>query len=223
MQSGTKMARGKSTGRERSPGRSGPGKAARAYRGHKVVHDVQTPNQGAVRVISGPPSAAPSGSAPAAPAEGPEHVVIFTTDPSSGDIVGRKAQIGRINDEQALYAPGRSGQQYPLYRMQTASLKSLKGYSEQEIYSLVVPKRTLARRNAAKEPLTVEETDKALRLARIAKLAEQVFGDPDKAGRWMRKPKRALRGETPLVYLASESGAQLVENMLYQIDSGTAA
>jgi uncharacterized protein (DUF2384 family) len=39
----------------------------------------------------------------------------------------------------------------------------------------------------------------------------------------MRKPKRALGGDPPLVYLASESGAQVVENMLHQIDSGTAA
>ena len=42
------------------------------------------------------------------------------------------------------------------------------GYSEAEIFALVVPKRTLARRRARKEPLTVEESDKALRLKRIA-------------------------------------------------------
>ena len=34
------------------------------------------------------------------------------------------------------------------------------GYSEDEIFTLVVPKRTLARRKAAHEPLTIEETDK---------------------------------------------------------------
>ena len=107
--------------------------------------------------------------------------------------------------------------------MKTSFLEGLKEFSEREIHSLVVPKRTLARRKAANEPLSVEETDKALRLARIARLAEKVFGDTDKAGRWMRKPKRALGGDPPRVYLASESGAQVVENMLHQIDSGTAA
>lgn len=94
------------------------------------------------------------------------------------------------------------------------------GYSEDEIFALVVPKRTLARRKAANEPLTVEETDKALRLERIAVQAERVFGDTDKARRWLRKAKRELRGETPLAYLASEAGARVVEDMLFRIEHG---
>jgi len=94
------------------------------------------------------------------------------------------------------------------------------GYSEDEIFALVVPKRTLARRRAANEPLTVEETDKALRLERIATHAERVFGDPDKAYRWLRKPKRALAGETPVAFLASEHGARTVEEMLFRIEYG---
>ena len=51
-------------------------------------------------------------------------------------------------------------------RVSTEALNVLSrlGYSEDEIFALVVPKRTLARRKAANEPLTVEETDKALRL-----------------------------------------------------------
>jgi len=94
------------------------------------------------------------------------------------------------------------------------------GYSEDEIFALVVPKRTLARRKAANEPLTVEETDKALRLARIAEQAERVLGESEKAQRWLRKPKRELRGETPLAYLASEAGARVVEEMLFRIEHG---
>jgi putative toxin-antitoxin system antitoxin component (TIGR02293 family) len=94
------------------------------------------------------------------------------------------------------------------------------GYSDRELFDLVVPKRTLARRRSENELLTVEETDKALRLRRIAMLAEQVFGNPAKAQRWMRKPKRQLAGETPLAYLASEHGARLVEEMLRRIEHG---
>jgi putative toxin-antitoxin system antitoxin component (TIGR02293 family) len=94
------------------------------------------------------------------------------------------------------------------------------GYSEDEIFALVVPKRTLARRKAANEPLTIEETDKALRLDRIAEQAERVFGEPEKAQRWLRKPKRELKGETPLGYLASEAGARVVEEMLFRIEHG---
>ena len=94
------------------------------------------------------------------------------------------------------------------------------GYSEDEIFALVVPKRTLARRKAANEPLTIEETDKALRLARIAAQATRVFGEADKAHRWLRKPKRELKGETPLAYLASEAGARIVEELLHRIEHG---
>jgi putative toxin-antitoxin system antitoxin component (TIGR02293 family) len=97
------------------------------------------------------------------------------------------------------------------------------GYSDSEIWQLVVPKRTLARRRAANELLTVEETDKALRLERIAVQAERTFGDPVKAYRWLRKPKRALDGATPVDYLASEEGARVVEGMLHRIEHGMAA
>ena len=107
-------------------------------------------------------------------------------------------------------------------RVSTDALNSLSrlGYSEDEIFALVVPKRTLARRKAANEPLTVEETDKALRLARIASQAERVFGAADKAHRWLREPKRTLQGETPVAHLASEAGARDVEEMLGRIEHG---
>ena len=94
------------------------------------------------------------------------------------------------------------------------------GYSQDEIFGLVVPRRTYARRLKRREPLTVEETDRAVRLARVAELAERIFGDKGKAHRWLRKPKRTLGQATPLTYLASEAGARLVEDMLYRIDSG---
>lgn len=59
-----------------------------------------------------------------------------------------------------------------------------------------------------------------MRLARVEALAEQTFGDKAKADRWLRKPKRALGGATPLTYLVDEAGARRIEEMLYRIDSG---
>ncbi len=120
---------------------------------------------------------------------------------------------------------GRHLPKAPAVRAAPKTLGSLTrhGYSEEEIYGLVVPKRTLARRQAQNELLTVEETDKALRLARVAALAEKVFGAGEKAHRWLRKPKQALDGDTPLAYLASEAGARIVEEMLNRIESGMVA
>jgi putative toxin-antitoxin system antitoxin component (TIGR02293 family) len=117
---------------------------------------------------------------------------------------------------------GLSGADGPAPRATPSAVTSLaaSGYSEAEIFELVVPKRTLARRQARREPLTIEETDKALRLARIADLATRVFGDEAKAHRWLRKPKRDLMGQTPLAFLASETGARTIEQMLHRIDHG---
>jgi putative toxin-antitoxin system antitoxin component (TIGR02293 family) len=94
------------------------------------------------------------------------------------------------------------------------------GFSQSEITDLVLPKRMFAPGNAADEALTAEQTDRALRLERIAAIAERVFGDSAKAHRWLRKPKHELRDETPLAFLASESGERLVEEMLIRIEHG---
>jgi putative toxin-antitoxin system antitoxin component (TIGR02293 family) len=113
----------------------------------------------------------------------------------------------------------------PAPRIPANLIEELKahGFSEAEIFRLVIPKRTLARRHAGRELLTVEETDKAIRLMRIAVHAERVFGDPAKAHRWLRKPKRALDGEAPVNFLASEAAARVIEGMLHRIDHGMAA
>jgi putative toxin-antitoxin system antitoxin component (TIGR02293 family) len=97
------------------------------------------------------------------------------------------------------------------------------GLSDAEAYRLIVPRRTLAHRVAKRQPLSREESDKAVRVARIAALAEQVFGEAERAWRWLRKPKRRFHGRTPVDMLATEAGARLVEELVFQIDDGIAA
>ncbi|WP_279621402.1 antitoxin Xre/MbcA/ParS toxin-binding domain-containing protein [Rhizobium rhododendri] len=94
------------------------------------------------------------------------------------------------------------------------------GFSTEEIYRFVAPRRTLARRVEKGEPLTLAENDSAQRLLRISELADKVFGDHDKAHQWLRNPNRALKGIAPIDLLESETGARLVETSLYQIDYG---
>jgi putative toxin-antitoxin system antitoxin component (TIGR02293 family) len=93
-------------------------------------------------------------------------------------------------------------------------------FSTKELESLVIPKRTLARRSARREALTSEETDRALRLARIGSEADRVFANPEKAARWLRRPNPALAGQTPLSLLKTEAGARAVDDILGQIDHG---
>jgi putative toxin-antitoxin system antitoxin component (TIGR02293 family) len=94
------------------------------------------------------------------------------------------------------------------------------GLTDNEVYALIIPRRTLAHRKLKREPLSQEESERAVRVARITALAEAVFGDPAQALRWLRKPKRRFERRTPLELLATETGARLVEEMLYQIDEG---
>ncbi len=110
-------------------------------------------------------------------------------------------------------------------RLATASIEGLRrsGLTDDEIYSLIVPRRTLTHRRARREALSREESDRAVRLARIAALAEQVFGDSERAWRWLRAAKRQFQGRTPLQLMATEAGARLVEELLYRIDEGMAA
>jgi putative toxin-antitoxin system antitoxin component (TIGR02293 family) len=97
------------------------------------------------------------------------------------------------------------------------------GLGADEVYSLILPQRTLSYRKTRKEALTAEESDRALRIARTLALAETVFGEHAKALRWLRKPKQRFGGRSPLEVLATETGARLVEEILYQIDYGMAA
>lgn len=110
-------------------------------------------------------------------------------------------------------------------RLATDAIDSLRrsGLTDDEIYSLVVPRRTLAHRRARKEALSRDESDRAVRLARIAALAELVFGETARGWRWLRAAKRQFHGRSPLQLTATEAGARLVEELLYRIDDGMVA
>jgi len=89
-----------------------------------------------------------------------------------------------------------------------------------EIYRFVAPRRTLARRVEKGEPLTLAENDSAQRILRISELADRVFGEHEKAQRWLRKANRSLNGVVPIDLLESETGARLVEEAILRIDHG---
>jgi putative toxin-antitoxin system antitoxin component (TIGR02293 family) len=107
-------------------------------------------------------------------------------------------------------------------RLPATAVKALVrgGLSDAEVYQLIVPRRTLAHRIAKHQSLSKDESDKAVRVARITAMAEQVFGEPERAWRWLRKSKRRFGGKTPVEMLATEAGARLVEEMIGQIEHG---
>lgn len=97
------------------------------------------------------------------------------------------------------------------------------GLTEEEIYSLIIPRRTLSHRKTKRDRLTREESDRAVRVGRILALAEGAFGDKSKALSWLRKPKRGFDKRPPLEVLGTETGSRAVEEWLYQIEYGIAA
>ena len=86
----------------------------------------------------------------------------------------------------------------------------------------IIPLRTLKTRIDRHQLLTVEESDRFFRAAHIRAMADAVFGDPDKAKRWLSKPKERFAGGTPLQMLTTQQGANQVEEMLLQVAEGYA-
>lgn len=97
------------------------------------------------------------------------------------------------------------------------------GLKDGEIGVLVIPQRTRRHRTLSGEPLTIDESDKVMRVGRILARAIDVFGDNDRALAWLRKPLRELEGETPLMMSSTEAGARVVDSILAQIAWGAAA
>ena len=84
---------------------------------------------------------------------------------------------------------------------------------------LALPPRTLARRKKARR-LSADESDRLLRLARVAGRAEEVLGGQARAAAWLRGAVRALGGARPLDLLDTDLGAHQVEQILGRIEHG---
>ena len=100
-----------------------------------------------------------------------------------------------------------------------ARLTSL-GLERTEIYEAVIPARTLQHRRSKRERLTMEESDRVLRIIRVLSSAESVYGDRARALAWMRKSNARLDRRSPLSLLKTDTGSRIVEELLLQIDEG---
>ena len=85
--------------------------------------------------------------------------------------------------------------------------------------SLLIDRRTLARRKEQGR-LTAIESDRVLRLARVAAMAVDVLGDRQSASAWLRKPNRALGHAKPISQMDTDVGVRQVECVLGRIEHG---
>jgi putative toxin-antitoxin system antitoxin component (TIGR02293 family) len=95
-----------------------------------------------------------------------------------------------------------------------------RGLTRNEVFDGIIPLRTWKHRKSRHESLSREESERAIRFARILARAQLVMGDRDSALAWLREPKKRFEDRSPLGMLATESGGRLVEQMLIQIDEG---
>ncbi len=93
------------------------------------------------------------------------------------------------------------------------------GFSKSELSWIVQP-RTLSHRQKRQERLTLEESGRWMRAAKLHALAVHVLGSEDKANVWMHKPRKAFDGLSAAEAMKTEPGGQLVEEHLLQLDSG---
>ena len=94
------------------------------------------------------------------------------------------------------------------------------GIAVKDLLEVVIPARTLKHRRQRQEPLSLEESDRLARVTRLYDLGVRVFGNPDKARRWLTKPKIRFEERSPLTMMHTDMGGRQVEEMLIQIDEG---
>jgi putative toxin-antitoxin system antitoxin component (TIGR02293 family) len=81
----------------------------------------------------------------------------------------------------------------------------------------VVPQATWKRRT---KRLSLEESERTERLARVLAHAEYVWDDREQAREWMSKPHRELHDSSPLEVARTELGARRVEDLLDKLFYG---
>ena len=132
---------------------------------------------------------------------------------SIAEILGLRASIRSVSELEAAVSAG----------LPKRSLERLAArlHLDRRIASAykfkVVPQATWKRRSRR---LSVEESERTERLARVLAHAEYVWDDRDQAREWMSKPHRELHNSTPLEAARTELGARRVEDLLDKLYYG---
>ena len=134
------------------------------------------------------------------------------------------AANAQIGDWLGLQSPATEGEILRIVegRLSPSVIRRLStlGLERSEIDEVVIPSRTLQHRRSRREKLTVEESDRVLRVIRVLSLTESIYGSRERALNWLRKPHARLDGRTPLSLLKTDTGSRIVEELLIQIDEG---
>ncbi|MPQ71591.1 DUF2384 domain-containing protein [Pseudomonas sp. MWU12-2323] len=84
----------------------------------------------------------------------------------------------------------------------------------------IIPLTPLKTRTAKDQRLTINDSDPLLRAVRITAIANTLFGNDEKAKRWLSKPKEHFSGKSPMTMLSTIQGTRQVEEMLIRLAEG---
>ena len=86
-----------------------------------------------------------------------------------------------------------------------------------EVIHALVPEATFKRR---RERLSVEESERVERVARIVAAAHALWDDEDEARAFLNAPHPLLEGRTPLAAARTGAGARRVEEIIAALEWG---
>ena len=92
------------------------------------------------------------------------------------------------------------------------------------MFALVgLPSSTAKRKVAKAETLDAGVTERLTRIGAIEKLAEETFGEPERARAWLQTPNLGMGNAIPLSLLDTEIGCREVARVLNAIAYGGTA
>jgi putative toxin-antitoxin system antitoxin component (TIGR02293 family) len=132
---------------------------------------------------------------------------------SIAEILGLGSSIRTVSELESAVSAG-----LPKRALERLSARLYKDRRSASAYKFkVVPQATWKRRT---KRLSVEESERTERLARVLAAAEYVWDDQEQAREWMSTPHRELGGKTPLETARTELGARRVEDLLNKLFFG---
>ena len=85
---------------------------------------------------------------------------------------------------------------------------------------LGIARRTLVRKQGKGTPLSAENSEKVLRVARVYNLARALFSSNQAISQWLSKPDEALGRNAPIDLLDTDLGGREVEMLLQALIHG---
>jgi putative toxin-antitoxin system antitoxin component (TIGR02293 family) len=146
------------------------------------------------------------------------------THPIHADIGGSKVSLARLAELLALPRVPKAERDLPEIVARRVAPEAIDRLIDAGIPSryleFIIPPRTLSHRKHRGERLTLDESDRTVRAARLLALADTVFGDHTKALVWLSAPASQFAGKSAFEHMISEAGARLVEEALLRVDEG---